>query len=116
MQKNRSKNRLLPVLLACVFAGGSLPAVADGYTQDDVYADSFGNLIVNSAAGYKRIIVGQGHNASKLSNYIHPKQSKMAYSGGYGASDCYQPYYVKGRSYMYGFYQGAMPLLGLPCR
>ena len=37
--------------------------------HDHIYADSFGNLVVQSPNGYKRIVVGQGHLAKKLSRY-----------------------------------------------
>jgi hypothetical protein len=37
-------------------AGFAAPALAG--TRDRVYADSFGNLVIESAAGYKRILVG----------------------------------------------------------
>ena len=37
--------------------------------RDHIYADSFGNLVIQSPSGYKRIIVGQGHLAKELSSY-----------------------------------------------
>lgn len=72
------------LLLACtaVTAIGVLavlPAHAqDGYT-DHVYADSMGNLVVDSAAGYKRIIVGQGERARELSKFTQAGQPKVIY-------------------------------------
>lgn len=63
--------------IATVAAISALPARAqDGYT-DHVYADSMGNLIVDSAAGYKRIIVGQGDRARELADYTQAGQPKI---------------------------------------
>ena len=42
------------------------PAVAG----DLSHADLFGNLVVESDAGYKRIIVGQARNAEDLARYL----------------------------------------------
>lgn len=119
MNKNRLKTRLLCFLLVGFVSGVGSPVFAANYTQDDVYANSFGNLIVDSAAGYKRIIVGQGYQASKMSRYMRGSNSNGAYPdpSSYAGGDCYQPpVFVKGRSYMYGFDQGIIPLQGGPCR
>jgi len=47
--------------LAIALATGGLTAAADAASRyrDHVYADSFGNLIVYSRAGYKRIVVAR---------------------------------------------------------
>ena len=37
--------------------------------HDHVYSDLFGNLVIQSPNGFKRIIVGQGHLANKLKKY-----------------------------------------------
>lgn len=62
---------------------------------DYVYADSFGNLVVESDAGYKRIIVGQGDQAKALSDYVAQGQPEVeysdrrgSYSGGYVLETC----------------------------
>ena len=44
-------------------------ASADDLVHDAVYADSFGNLVVQSPYGYKRIIVGEGYRARQLMGY-----------------------------------------------
>lgn len=122
MKKNRLKTRLLCFLLVGLVSGVGSPVFAANYTQDDVYADSFGNLIIDSAAGYKRIIVGKGYQARKLERYMRGSNSSNSNGGysdpsSYAGSDCYQPpVFVKGRSYMYGFDQGIIPLQGGPCR
>jgi hypothetical protein len=92
-----------------------LAAPAAAWDRDVVYADSFGNLVIESAAGYKRIVVGEGADAQRLGGYI---------GGGYSdgservaAAECYRPpVLVKGRSYMYGFDEGEIPLQGGRCR
>jgi hypothetical protein len=101
--------------LAISIAG---PASAGSRYHDHVYADSFGNLVVESNAGYKRIIVGEGELAKKLSDYTGAGQPEASLDDtGYVAErDCYRPpVLVKGRSYMYGLSDGEMPELS-PCR
>jgi hypothetical protein len=117
--------------LATILAGAAMSAVAvfgaltpaAAWDRDHAYADSFGNLVIQSAAGYKRIIVGEGHRAEKMSRYlaagaendpvtIFADRDDVAVFG-----NCYRPpVLVKGRSYMYGFDQGEIPLQGGPCR
>ena len=94
------------------------PAEAGLRHHDRVYADSFGNLVIDSAAGYKRIIVGEGRHAKELSNFTSAGQPDVVYDDADepGAPGCYQPpVLVKGRSYMYGLSDGEMPNLS-PCR
>lgn len=104
-------------LLAVSYAA---PASAWSRHHDYVYADSFGNLVIDSAAGYKRILVGEGHMAKKMAGYTtkgeaqapHLKRSSRTTPW----TDCYRPpVFVKGRSYMYGLSDGEMPQLS-PCR
>ncbi|PWJ85072.1 hypothetical protein C7441_104342 [Pseudaminobacter salicylatoxidans] len=122
MDRNvKSRTRLLPLVLAGgLLAALAVPASAGG--PDLVYADSFGNLIVESGAGYKRIIVGQGHRVRQLAQFTRSNERPTIYpdDNGYvsaAAGDCWRPpVLVKGRSYMYGFDQGVIPLQGGPCR
>jgi hypothetical protein len=112
--------RFLTAALAVAAMGVSAPALA-GESHDRVYADSFGNLVVDSAAGYKRIVVGQGHLARELAGYTQAGQPKVVYLEGPDGfayeRGCFRPpVLVKGRSYMYGFDQGEIPLKGGPCR
>ena len=62
-----------PILAAAVAVTLSV-ASSEAGSRDYVYADSFGNLIVDSAAGYKRIIVGQGSQIEELSKYLNEGQ------------------------------------------
>ena len=91
------------------------PASANG--RDYVYADSFGNLVIESAAGYKRILVGAGHDIDRIMDYERgPGPAPSASAEQPGDQECYRPaVLVKGRSYMYGFDQGVIPTLGAPC-
>jgi hypothetical protein len=83
--------------------------------HDHVYADSFGNLVIQSPSGYKRIVVGQGHLARELSRYEGGNDPDVVYldegyDDGYAYRDCFRPPYVfKGRSYMYGLPDGVVP-------
>jgi len=119
MQFGKLETRLLPVLAAGLAIGLAAPAMAGG-GHDRVHADSFGNLVVYSSAGYKRIIVGQGHRARELANYMQADAPRVVYLDEEPAAAevrCFRPpVLVKGRSYMYGFDQGEIPLRGGPCR
>jgi hypothetical protein len=110
-------------LVAAVF-GGAVAVLAcqpvfanDWRYSDRVSADSFGNLIVYSAAGYKRIIVGQGHLAKELSEFTSAGEPRVVtideYENGYSVRRC-KPALLKGRSYMYGLPDGVIPTPG--CR
>lgn len=106
---------------ALVAAGMSLMASGDAFAwsrfRDRIYADSFGNLVVQSPNGYKRIVVGQGHMAKKLSRYEGAGDPSVVYldENDDGAPplayrDCYRPPHLfKGRSYMYGLPDGEIP-------
>ncbi|PWK76200.1 hypothetical protein [Aminobacter sp. AP02] len=100
--------------------GFSAPATAGGWDRDRVHADSFGNLVVDGAAGYKRILVGQGGSARKMSNYLNAGAPKVVYLDQQDqgiVSNCYRPpTLLKGRGYMYGFSEGVIPQPGLRCR
>lgn len=94
---------------------------ADARIRDRVHADSFGNLIVYSSAGYKRIIVGKGHLAAQFSEAGQAADEGVvdldAPDGAGLVRYCYRPpVFVKGRSYMYGLAEGEMPDLWGGCR
>ena len=109
------------LLAAALLAGSAAISLtpAEARARDHVYADSFGNLVIESAAGYKRILVGEGRFAKELADYVdagRPKVEHYRESGGSVERDCYRPpVFVKGRSYMYGLSDGEMPELS-PCR
>jgi len=73
--------RAIPTILAAAVAASLSFAVSSAEAgqrkRDYVYADSFGNLVVESAAGYKRIIVGQGSQIKKLSKYLDQGQPSV---------------------------------------
>jgi ABC-type Fe3+-hydroxamate transport system substrate-binding protein len=72
--------RAIQTILAAAIAAMLSVAVSSaeaGQRRDRVYADSFGNLIVDSAAGYKRIIVGQGSQIKELSKYLNRGQPSV---------------------------------------
>ncbi|MEO5757488.1 MAG: hypothetical protein ABIQ51_11605 [Mesorhizobium sp.] len=120
MRSNSGRSRLSAIIIAAAAIGFAAPALAGARHQDRVYADSFGNLVIDSAAGYKRILVGEGKLAKELSAYTGAGQPKVIYEHESddltGYSDCYRPpVFVKGRSYMYGLSDGEMPELS-PCR
>ncbi len=116
-----NKLRLAALALTALAVGFTGPALAWSRHHDRVYADSFGNLVIDSAAGYKRIIVGEGKLAKELSDYTSAGQPDVVYldetSNGTATSrDCYRPpVFLKGRSYMYGLSDGEMPEVS-PCQ
>lgn len=108
------------VLLSVLAFSGARPAAAGGYA-DRVHADSFGNLIIHSAAGYKRIVVGQGHLAEELADYSRGDAPEVVYlepstRGGAVRRCRSQGVLLHGRSYMYGLPDNVVPVLKHPCR
>lgn len=140
--RRTGSRRVCPMasLLALTLLAGSglvaQPAHADRL-RERAQADSFGNLVVWSRSGYKRIVVGQGHLAAELNAYAggapdvadgetwedeahaengdavrNERQRRHAQER---HSGCYRaPAFVQGRSYMYGLADGEMPVL-TPC-
>ena len=100
------------LLAGTVMFSGTAADAAERH-RDYVYADSFGNLVIYSRAGYKRIVVGQGHLASDLNAYVEgaPEDVVRLERDELDRSyDCYRPpVLVKGRSYMYGLMDGELP-------
>ena len=77
--------------------------------------------MVYSRAGYKRIVVGQGHMAEQLSRSGQAGDEDVVFlddaEGDRIVTLCYRPpVFVKGRSYMYGLADGEMPDLWGGCR
>jgi hypothetical protein len=110
------------LLLALTLTVGGLAssAIAGSAYHDRVYADSFGNLVIHSRAGYKRIIVGAGHRAAKLGSYEQSGDDDVVYLDEKAAEVtryCYRPpVFFRGRSHMYGFDQGEIPTAAWRCR
>lgn len=127
MRYDLEKLRFLSLAVALAAGLATVSAEAGGRYKDHVYADSYGNLVVQSHAGSKRIVVGAGHMAEQLSDYeaagsgpavIYDNEGERGYDSAYETDrGCYRPpVLVKGRSYMYGFDQGEIPLQGGDCR
>jgi hypothetical protein len=120
MRSNSGRLPLPLLAMATLAIGVATPVQAGARHHDRVYADSFGNLVIDSAAGYKRILVGEGKMAKQLSDYTGAGQPDVVYGNESDEiadrHDCYRPpVFVKGRSYMYGLSDGEMPELS-PCR
>ncbi|TIS05455.1 MAG: hypothetical protein E5X14_20140, partial [Mesorhizobium sp.] len=64
MRSNSVRAGLAVATLAALATAVAVPAEAGLRHHDRVYADSFGNLVIDSAAGYKRIIVGEGRHSN----------------------------------------------------
>lgn len=104
----------VPLLVSAV-----APSAAGGL-YDRVYADSFGNLVIRSPSGYKRIVVGQGHLAKELGEYSRAGAGpEIIYydEADRVRRDCQRHgVLLKGRSYMYGLPDNTVPVLVGPCR
>jgi hypothetical protein len=122
MRLKLSELSFLPLTAALTVIGltvGVLAAPAyagSGPNHDRVYADSFGNLVIHSRSGYKRIVVGQGHLAGELVAYEQGGRSDdVVYLGNDDDDEavpyeCWKPaVLLKGRSYMYGLEDGELP-------
>jgi len=97
-----------------IAAAAAAPAFANDLYGEQFHADSFGNLIIYSPAGYKRIVVGQGHVVAQLEAERRGSAPDVVYGDEYDAGrsyrDCrYVPGMFKGRSYMYGLPDGVVP-------
>lgn len=68
----------IKTLLLCGLLGAA--ATGPAAAEDISYADAHGNLIVESDAGYKRI-VGQARNAPTLANYLAPNEEPYLEAG-----------------------------------
>lgn len=115
--------RLVAALTAAVAMLGVAPSEAGQRKRDYAYADSYGNLVVYSRAGYKRIVVGQGHLAAEFNEYgggeIDDRDPRVVrLNDRYNlVIDCYRPpVLLKGRSYMYGLADGELPEPSGNCR
>lgn len=115
MRLRLSELSFLPLAAALAVGSLSAPALAGG-SHDRIYADSFGNLVVHSRSGYKRIVVGQGHLAGDLAAYEGGGNSQddvVYFDEGDGEGflrECWKPaVLLKGRSYMYGLEDGELP-------
>ncbi len=125
MRLKPGKLSFLALALALAAGGLAAPAHAGGGPYHDrVYADSFGNLVVHSRSGYKRIVVGAGHLAKELAGYERIEDGNdddVVYldeddDGDVIIRECWKPaVLLKGRSYMYGLEDGELPDLPGGC-
>lgn len=113
------------IAAVAVIVGAVLSATAGhAGAQDRVHADSFGNLVIHSPAGYKRIIVGMGHTAAaykETGSYYDSDEPRVVHLEGLDPERhmrrCSRPPYIwHGRSRMYGLSDGVVPQAPLVCR
>jgi hypothetical protein len=116
--------QLRETMMAAAWAAGALalglglalltePAQAGSFggtsAGERVYDDSYGNLVIISPSGYKRIVVGMGHLAAELERDRAPEVVYLDRHGGIGIRCHTPPVLWKGRSYMYGLAEGEIP-------
>lgn len=113
--------KLLAASLAVSAAVAFAQPTAAGFVEphgEYSYADSYGNLVIHSPAGHKRILVGQGHLAGRQAAESDPRVVYLD-DERYRVRNVYrcvrQPALVHGRSYMYGLPDGALPIIAGPC-
>ena len=98
----------LPLAVGLLAFGLSTPAQAESSYSDRIYADSFGNLVVHSRSGSKRIVVGAGRSCAGTGRLRAAGRDRtdIAYAESGEESvpyECWKPaVLLKGRSYMYG--------------
>jgi hypothetical protein len=109
-------------LAAAAFLAGpfsAAAAMAGGLYQEHVHADSFGNLVIYSPAGYKRIVVGQGYLAEALKtaqaeaarpHHLQYPHYNRRDDHRYSEHCNRQPVLLHGRSYMYGLPDNVVPV------
>lgn len=106
-------------LAALALAASLGTAAADGFLQEQIHADSFGNLVIYSPAGYKRILVGQGYAADAYNltgSYYEPEVVELHEEPRDRTLRCYRPpHRWHGRSYMYGLPDHVVPQAPLVC-
>jgi len=89
------------------------PAHAGGFAGagagERVYDDSYGNLVILSPSGYKRIVVGMGHLAVELERSRMPEVVYLDRPGRAHRRCHTPPVLWKGRSHMYGLAEGEIP-------
>ncbi len=115
---------IIQALSIAAVAGATLTAAAADQYRDRVHADSFGNLVIHSPAGYKRIIVGMGHAAqgyNATGSYYETDEPDVVYLDNGQATQnvryCHRPpYRWQGRSHMYGLPDNVVPQAPLVCR
>jgi hypothetical protein len=107
----------MPAIAVSALILASAPAAAGKYLKERVYDDSFGNLIIISPSGYKRIVVGKGYIAAEMEEERRREAAAYAPDGGHRAyRHCYRPPVLwKGRGYMYGLAEGEIPQPPLIC-
>lgn len=117
--------RSLFVAAALAATAATAPALAGGFHDAGnarVYADAYGNLVIHSRAGFKRIMVGKGHladdyralgiEAPRETAYLERRHGKLYLRR---SAPCSAGVLVKGRGYMYGLSDGELPVLTAPC-
>lgn len=107
---------------AATLAVGVAGHATAGNLRDRVHADSFGNLVIYSAAGYKRIIVGQGEAADGYNltgSYYEPETPRVIHGRERAHTErvhCWRPpHRWQGRSHMYGLPDHVVPQAPLVC-
>jgi hypothetical protein len=108
---------ILRAIALAAMTVSAAPALADSAYQDRVHADSFGNLVIYSAAGYKRIIVGRGEAADGYNATGSYYEQDVAAAPRERVVHCYyEPMLLKGRSHMYGLPEGVIVTPPRICR
>jgi len=124
--RSPSSHGLKAPLLGCLVAlAMAAPATADSFYRDHAFADSFGNLVVYSPSGYKRIVVGKGYLADRLASAaesdgphvvrLHDASRHHAYVRDTYARRGECAVLLHGRSYMYGLPENVVPVPAKDC-
>lgn len=89
-------------------------AAAPAAAHEHVYADAYGNLVIESSAGWKRIIVGEGARAREVEEALAPSAPEIVVFDAPAGRHCPGARVYKGRGYMYGVDRRHTPVLAGP--
>jgi hypothetical protein len=112
-----SRRQSLAMVVVLGFLAAATPAFAGGPVGEKTYADSFGNLVIHSPSGFKRILVGKGYLADA---HAGPKVVHLEEDRGRlylrERRPCRYGALLHGRSYMYGLPDNVVPVPTVSCR
>ncbi|MBK8456213.1 MAG: hypothetical protein IPL47_03160 [Phyllobacteriaceae bacterium] len=89
-------------------------AAAPAAAHEHVFADAYGNLVIQSSAGWKRIIVGEGARAREVEEAIGPREPEVVVVDAPATRHCPGVRVHKGRGYMYAVPRNVTPVLAGP--
>lgn len=116
-----------PVPLTSLAAAVALTAgIAHATPGETAYPDSFGNLVIQSASGHKRVIIGMGYVAADAGTHQSGEPQVLKFDDQPASASAWRdvkPVYrckggatvVRGRGYMYGLSRDEVAVITNVC-